>query len=135
VDDERQTAARLKLAKGFFGTIRLVVEGSEYEVRNALSRCYYAFFHLCHAALGRYWGHRLVAKKIENLDASFGELVTTLQTLRIEADYIPDVVNKEYGGELGAYRLRASQVIAQSQIQFERMLKLSERKLRAKKAQ
>ena len=134
MDNPRRRAARLKLAKGFFGTVRLDPRTSEHEIRNALSRCYYSFFHLSHVVLGRYRGHDLVATEIANLDTSLGKFVTTLQALRIEADYNPDVVQMKYGGELAAYRLRADQVLAEAETQFERMLKLARRRSGLKKA-
>jgi hypothetical protein len=63
-----------------------------------------------------------------------GQFVATLQALRIEADYIPEVVQMKYRGDLGAYRLRANQVLAQARMQFEHALKLAKRRLGPKKA-
>ncbi len=126
MDSPGQSAARLRLAKGFFKTVGVQPRSSEHEIRNALSRCYYSFFHLSHVVLGRYRGHELVATEIGDLDNALGQFVTTLQALRIEADYIPDVVRREYGGELAEYRLRANLVLAQAEAQFKRMIKLSE---------
>jgi uncharacterized protein (UPF0332 family) len=123
----------LRLAKGFFQTVGLSPRASEYEIRNALSRCYYAFFHISHAVLGRYRGHELVSAEVGKSDALLGEFVATLQALRIEADYIPDVVQMKYSGELGAYRLRANQVLAEARMQFERALKLAKRRRGPKK--
>ena len=133
MDSPRQSAARLRLAKGFFQTVGLSPRASEYEIRNALSRCYYAFFHISHAVLGRYRGHELVSAEVGKSDALLGEFVATLQALRIEADYIPDVVQMKYSGELGAYRLRANQVLAEARMQFERALKLAKRRRGPKK--
>ena len=133
MDNPRQSAARLRLAEGFFKTTGLNPRASEYGIRNALSRCYYAFFHVSHAVLGRYRGHELVSAEVGKSDALLGEFVATLQALRIEADYIPEVVQMKYGGHLGAYRLRANQVLAQARIQFERALKLAKRRLGLKK--
>ena len=133
MDNPRQSAARLRLAEGFFETVGLSPRASEYETRNALSRCYYAFFHISHVVLGRYREHELVPTEIGRFDALLGEFVATLQALRIEADYIPEVVQMKYGGELVAYRLRANQVLAEARMQFERALKLARRRLGPKK--
>lgn len=134
MDSSKQRAARLRLAEGFFETLRLDARSSEHEIRNALSRCYYSFFHLSQVVLGRYRGHELVAQEIGNSDDSFGQFVATLQALRIEADYIPDVVQRIYGGDLAAYRFRAGQVLAMAAANFEGMLKLARRKFKKKKA-
>jgi hypothetical protein len=125
VDNPSQRAARLKLARGFFRTVRLKRHASEHEIRNALSRCYYAFFHLSHVVLGRYRGHDLIAAEIRNQDPALGDFVEMLQVLRIEADYIPNVVAMKYDGHLDAYRLRADQVLAQAATQFRRALQLA----------
>jgi len=134
MDKPRQSAARLNLATGIFKTVDISPDASEYEIRNALSRCYYAFFHLSHVVLGRYCGHALVSTEVGKQDALLGEFVATLQALRIEADYIPDVVHMKYDSEISAYRLRAGQVLAEAKTQFERTLKLAKRRLGLKKA-
>ena len=129
LDKPSQSAARLKLAEGLFTTVRLGPEASEYETRNALSRCYYAFFHVSHVLLGRYRGHGLISSEVGKKDDVLGEFIATLQALRIEADYIPDVVDTKFDGELGAYRLRAGQVVAEAKTEFARALKLARRNL------
>ena len=78
--------------------------------------------------LGRYRRHKLVAPEVGKLDAPLGQFVATLEALRIEADYTPDVVQLKYGGELAAYRLRADQVLDQADTEFKRMLKLARRR-------
>ena len=128
MDNPRQSTARLRLAEGFFGTVRLKRRASEHEIRNALSRCYYAFFHISQVVLGRYRGHEMVAAEIGKRDALLGKFVATLQALRIEADYLPNVVEMKYGGELDAYRLRANQVLAQAASQFRRAVRLALRR-------
>lgn len=129
MDKPRQSAARLELAVGMFKNVDLRPEASEYEIRNALSRCYYAFFHLSHVVLGRYRGHEVICREVGKQDALLGEFLATLQALRIEVDYIPDVVQMKYEGEIGAYRLRAGQVLAEAKTRFERTLKLAKRRL------
>jgi hypothetical protein len=70
----------------------------------------------------------LVAAEIGKRDAVLAEFVAALEALRIEADYIPDVVEMKYGGELDAYRLRADQVLAEAATQFRRALRLARRR-------
>jgi hypothetical protein len=86
VDDPKTSRARLNLAKGFFETVRLHDTSSEHEIRNALSRCYYSFFHGCHVVLGRYWRHKEVAEQIGVEDEPLGHFVERLRRLRSEAD-------------------------------------------------
>lgn len=133
MDNPKQRTARLELAIGFFETVSLNPRVSEHEIRNSLSRCYYSFFHLSHVVLGRYRGHELVATEIGDLDDALGHFIRTLQALRIEADYIPDVVQRKYGGQLGEYRLRANLVLAQAQAQFRRMVKIAKASLRRRR--
>jgi uncharacterized protein (UPF0332 family) len=48
---ERKAKSHLRLAEGFMGTAEIRDSASEYEIRNAFSRVYYALFHLCYAHL------------------------------------------------------------------------------------
>ncbi len=72
--------------------------------------------------------------EIGNLDDALGQFVATLQALRIEADYNPEVVRRKYGGELAAYRLRANQILTLAAANFKGMLKLAKRKFKRKRA-
>jgi hypothetical protein len=94
----------------------------------------YGFFHLSHVVLGPYCGHNLVAPEIRKQDSALGDFVDMLQTLRIEADYIPDVVAMKYDGSLDAYRFRADQVLAKARAQFRGGLNLALRSSVRKKA-
>ncbi len=50
-DVKRKAEAHLRLAEGFIKTAELRSSSSEYEIRNAFSRVYYALFHVCYARL------------------------------------------------------------------------------------
>jgi hypothetical protein len=133
VDDASQRAARLRLAEGFLKTVRVGAQSSEHDVRNAYSRLYYSFFHLGHVVLGRYYNHDELPRRIRKTDPQLGQFVEGLRKLRIEADYIPDVVRKQYNGNVEAYRVKAEQVLLEARIQFDRMLKRCRRKGKLKK--
>jgi uncharacterized protein (UPF0332 family) len=50
-EGKRQAKGHLSLAQGFMSTAQVGDGSSEYEIRNAFSRVYYAFFHACCAFL------------------------------------------------------------------------------------
>ncbi len=133
MDDASQKVARLRLAGGFFKTVRLSAKSSEHDIRNAYSRLYYSFFHLGHVLLGRYYNHDELPKRIRKRDAALGQFVEALRKFRIEADYIPDIVSRQYNGNVEAYRVKAEQVLLEAEIEFDRMLKLCQRKGKPKK--
>jgi hypothetical protein len=83
--------------------------------------------------LGRYYNHDDLPKKIRKIDPALGRFVEALRKLRIEADYIPDVVRRQYNGNAEGYRVKAEQVVREAKVQFNRMLKLCRRKGRLKK--
>jgi hypothetical protein len=83
--------------------------------------------------LGRYYNHDELPKRIRKTDPALGQFVEALRKLRIEADYIPDVVGRQYNGNAEAYRVKAEQVVREAQVQFNRMLKLCRRKGKLKK--
>jgi len=51
VEVKREAEGHLRLAEGFMNTALVGDASSEYEIRNAFSRAYYAFFHACYAFL------------------------------------------------------------------------------------
>lgn len=48
---KKKAWACLRLSEGFISTADVGDGSSEYEIRNAFSRAYYAFFHACYAHL------------------------------------------------------------------------------------
>jgi uncharacterized protein (UPF0332 family) len=90
---ERRVKQHLRLAKGFLDSAILSVSGTEFDVRNALSRSYYAMFHACNALIlscgmvpsKSHGGLRAQAQRL--LGKPFGRLVSDLYELRRVADY------------------------------------------------
>jgi uncharacterized protein (UPF0332 family) len=89
----------LMLAEGLIRTTNISDVLSEYEIRNAFSRSYYAPFHASHGylraaevnteGLGKKHG-RLHAEMERWLGRSFGQFVRNLYELRRKSDYEPD---------------------------------------------
>ena len=48
---ERKARSHLRLAEGLMKTAQIADGASEFEIRNAFSRSYYALFHACYAHL------------------------------------------------------------------------------------
>jgi uncharacterized protein (UPF0332 family) len=103
-DARRKATAHLKLAEGFLGTADIEDSFSIYRLRNALSRAYYAIFHVCCAWLfaagleieevkriaddhGRL--HREVGSRTNRF---FRRFLEEAYDLRRRADYEPDWV-------------------------------------------
>jgi len=86
------------LAEGLIKTTNINDPPSEYEIRNAFSRSYYALFHASHGylraaevdteVLGKKHG-RLHAEMERWLGRSFGQFVRNSYELRRKSDYEP----------------------------------------------
>ena len=92
----RQEVRRhFRLGKGFMATVVIQDNSGEFEIRNALSRSYYALFHLCHAwlamknvSLGRRDTHEKLIQGIrDKRGREFGERLEGFWKLRKSADY------------------------------------------------
>src|SRR5262249_12132312 len=101
-DLQEQIATRLRLALGLFETVTITSSSSEYDIRNGLSRLYYAFFH---ASLGLLTStepdiaavskdHGMVHTRVQR---RFGKTLSITRTirqlydLRRQADYEGDM--------------------------------------------
>jgi uncharacterized protein (UPF0332 family) len=116
-----------RLAMGLMATVRIADDASEWEIRNAISRGYYAVFHMCHAWLA----FRDVAKPSEHLTLRrtvhielgevSGQRLAHFYALRKDADYNPWMLEaQEYSGSLDTFRERASKRLEQMKAEFER---------------
>lgn len=102
MDSVREKAARghLRLAEGLIRTAVLSDAASEYEVRNAFSRAYYALFHVCSGYLWASTGidvekiakdhGRLRHEMGRWLGKSFERFLGDSYDLRRQADYRPE---------------------------------------------
>jgi len=92
-EEGRRVKRHLRLAMGFLDSAILSVSSSEFEIRNALSRSYYAMLHACNALVlscgmvpsKSHGGLRTQAQRL--LGKPFGRLVSDLYELRRVADY------------------------------------------------
>jgi len=100
VSRPRAAAAHLRLAEGLIKTVRIGEAPSEYEIRNAFSRSYYALFHACHGyllaqktadvnAVGKTHGS-LHAEMERRMGRSFGQFLRDCYELRRMSDYRPE---------------------------------------------
>ncbi len=116
--------AHLKLGEGFLATAVIGMNSSEFEIRNALSRTYYAVFHASRAWLltrgvplkrsrAHGWLRKLVSK---NRGEVFASRLKELYWLRENPDYRPEL-GVSYGGDVGKLRLVAETKVEQARIE------------------
>ena len=101
-----QVAARLRLAVGLMDTVQIGALSTEYDMRNSLSRLYYAFFHMGLALLlSSGWDIRSVSKdhgRFQSaMDAGAGKYIGTfirkLYRFRLLCDYDEVMFQRDYG--------------------------------------
>jgi len=93
----------------------LADHSSEVELRNSLSRSYYSIYHAAKVLLDKI-DHHNIAEELSKLNPQAGmEIeVETLQILRARADYDPTFVEREFGGNLEAFRIEVQKRLEQS---------------------
>ena len=89
----------LRLAEGLIKSVKVSEAPSEYELRNAFSRAYYAVFHACRGylwatgvdveSLGRKHG-RLHDAMEKWLGKAFGDFLRKIYEWRRKSDYVPE---------------------------------------------
>lgn len=101
-----QVATRLRLAVGLMDTVQIGALSTEYDMRNSLSRLYYAFFHMGLALLlSSGWDIRSVSKdhgRFQSaMDAGAGKYIGTfirkLYRFRLLCDYDEIMFQRDYG--------------------------------------
>lgn len=125
---QEEVEQRLRLANGFLATTELRANANEYEIRNALSRCYYATYHLCnallaaqHVHLGRRKGHGDLQKEIgRRIGGLLGVKLKEWQKTRHYADYESGWITQVYSGEVERLRDAAARILGEARIEFER---------------
>jgi uncharacterized protein (UPF0332 family) len=73
---ERKARSHLRLADGLIKTAEINDDASEFEIRNAFSRAYYALFHVCCAHL---LASGTDATKAEEITRDHGRLHSTIR--------------------------------------------------------
>src|ERR1700691_1548631 len=112
-----ESDAHLRLARQFLASAELPRDATEAQVRNTLSRSYYALFHICNAWLV----YKKVRRKkrmnrgplLHSISKHGGpearERLRVFQRRREEADYTPGVLESaEFRGDLDRFRAFAS---------------------------
>lgn len=124
-----QIAERLRLALGLWETVQITSDCSEYELRNSLSRLYYAFFHASIALLSA------TEPDIVQIARDHGALHTRLQQkfgktmlltrvmrelydMRKQSDYETGMIRVKYGGKIEAGRKDAILLLKRAEKQF-----------------
>ena len=101
-----QQKARLALAEGLR---ERADHSSESELREALSRSYYSLFHAGLVLLERDWiRHENLPKELASIDPRLAQTVAELSKLRESADYDPDLVAREFKGDLEQFRVKTA---------------------------
>jgi uncharacterized protein (UPF0332 family) len=104
-------ASRLRLAMGLVETAKIGPSSSEYDIRNSLSRMYYAFFHASLALLlatesqvervSR--NHGMVHERVQRRFGKTTSITKTMRELyglRRESDYETDMFATRYRGNI-----------------------------------
>jgi uncharacterized protein (UPF0332 family) len=108
-DTKRRITEHLGLALGFFVSVRFSSQSTEYDIRNGLSRLYYAFFHVCLAFLlsqeediekVRHSHGLLHAAVRRRLGKYIDSLLRDVYKARLEADYEPGFFARRYRNDL-----------------------------------
>jgi uncharacterized protein (UPF0332 family) len=123
---QQEVRRHLRLAKGFMATAIIRDNSKEFEIRNALSRSYYALFHVCHAWLAmknvpltkrrnRPGLFEQIRRKRGN---EFAERLDSFWLLRKRADYDEPVLS-ESEGDLGKLLLSAREEQSRMEAEFQ----------------
>ena len=118
------TDSRMILARSLR---ELADNSSEVQLRNALSRSYYSILHAANALVGKV-DHHIVVEELSKIDAKNGDAVETLQKLRAQADYDPDFVLREFGGDLELFRIEVRKRVEEGRTIFRWISSEIERK-------
>jgi len=104
---------RLALAQ----RLRESADRSEQELRDALSRSYYSIYHVARAWVASERsrvGHLELREKVQGIDPQLAEAIRRLQKLREMADYDPEMVDRDYGGDIESFRRAVNEELGRS---------------------
>ena len=125
-----EIAERLRLALGLMETAEIAVTCSEYELRNSLSRLYYAFFHASIALLSatesdiaqvsRNHGalHARLQRKLGKT-MPLTRLIRELYNVRKQCDYETGMLRTKYGGNIETGRKDSILLLQRAKTQFD----------------
>jgi uncharacterized protein (UPF0332 family) len=125
----REVRRHLRMANGFITTVEIREDSTEFEIRNALSRSYYALFHVSHAwlamnnvPLSRRKQHESLIREIrDKRGKECGDRLERFWLLRKRADYDePEFFEASaFQGELDKFRLSAREHLSLMEREFE----------------
>jgi len=110
--------SRLELAKMLR---ELADNSSEAAIRSSLSRSYYAIYHAAYVLLGNV-SHDELVDELGKVDWGLADSVKTIRRLRMQADYDPHFVLREFSGDIALFRLEARKQLEQGLLAYERIL-------------
>jgi uncharacterized protein (UPF0332 family) len=126
-ETKRRLTEYLGLSLGFFSSVRFSATSSEHDIRNGLSRIYYAFFHVCLAFLlsqqedidklrhNHGMVHASVGRRLGKYMDSF---LRDLYRSRLEADYEPGSFTRKYRNDLERARADANLLLERASRNF-----------------
>lgn len=126
-ETKRRLTDYLGLALGFFLSVRFSATSTEYDIRNGLSRLYYAFFHVCLAFIlsqeedidkvrhSHGMVHTAVGRRLGKYMDSF---LRDLYKSRLESDYEAGLFTRKYGNDLERARSEANLLLDRARRNF-----------------
>ena len=138
-EQRAKVAAHLKLANGFMETAWVGSLSSEYDIRNSISRLYYAFFHASLALLFSLRSdvehfsknHGRVHDKVEEIAKPIGRQLRQLADLRRQCDYEADLFQRKYGGNIVKARNEAMGLLKNARGHFDWIYQEARKELRS----
>lgn len=134
-------ASRLRLASGLMATVQIGSQSSEYDIRNSLSRLYYAFFHASLALLATTdpnidrmsRTHGAVHEKIQSrFGKRMSRVVREIYDLRRESDYETNMFSDRYRDNIEEARKWSILLLKRVKTDFYWLVRSSEDSLRGK---
>jgi uncharacterized protein (UPF0332 family) len=125
---KREIDSHRRLAEGFLVTSQLSASATEIEVRNAISRGYYAVYHICNAWLAsenvpasRRRQHVDVQQEVgRKLGDQYKSRLHDLHALRKDADYTADwLSNHAFLGDLERFRIAGLGSLGRMHAEFD----------------
>ncbi len=111
--------SRLELAR----RLRELADGSsEAQLRAALSRSYYSIYHIAKVLVEKV-DHRNISEELGRIDPELGRKIEVLKKLRNQADYTPDMVEREFGGDLDFFRSEVRRQVDEGLFVYKRILR------------
>jgi len=138
-EQRAKVAAHLKLANGFMEAIVIGALSSEYDIRNAISRLYYAFFHASLALLLTVRSdveqfsknHGRVHDEVEKQSGKLtGRRLRAVYEFRRKCDYEADLLERRYGGSIEELRKEAMRLLENARRQFHWIYQEARKELR-----